>query len=339
MSRSWSRSRRELTLLAVALLAAACGGHGQPRVVGHYLVYSRNYDTVRGPSIVLARVDGSSVHTIAHGQDAVLSPDGRWVAFDVDAYRGRGTIYKLFVVSTRGSEPRALARTDSWPVWSPSSDRIVTYKGIALVSIDLHGRVTVLDARSGGGDFAFSPDGRWVAYIWAPETSDTSDLYLVRTSGGDRRFVTHDAGSPVWGKDWIAFVSRGGVWRIRPDGTGRHLVLPGPRQPNPYNIVGYFPVAWTPDEKTLLGQIATPHAWDVGIRIDVVTGRFSHVLGYPISLSRDGRFALVEGGRPTGGPNSSGRLPPEKIWALPFGHRGRPRVLARGVVCCPSWNR
>src|SRR5205085_2193920 len=41
MSRSWSRSRRELTLLAVALLAAACGGHGQPRVVGHYLVYSR----------------------------------------------------------------------------------------------------------------------------------------------------------------------------------------------------------------------------------------------------------------------------------------------------------
>ena len=161
----------------------------------------------------------------------------------------------------------------------------------------------------------------------------------MRTSGGDRRFVTHDAGSPVWGKDWIAFVSRGGVWRIRPDGTGRHLVLPGPRQPNPYNIVGYFPVAWTPDEKTLLGQIATPHAWDVGIRIDVVTGGFSHVLGYPISLSRDGRFALVEGGRPTGGPNSSGRLPPEKIWALPFGHRGRPRVLARGDVCCPSWNR
>ena len=72
--------------------------------------------------------------------------------------------------------------------------------------------------------------------------------------------------------------------------------------------------------------------------IDVATGQFSHVHGYPVSLSRDGRFALVFGGRPTGGPGG-GRLPPEKISALPFGHRGLPRLLARGDVCCPSWNR
>ena len=130
----------------------------------------------------------------------------------------------------------------------------------------------------------------------------------------------------------------GSIWRIRPDGTGLERVLRAPRQPDPYNIVGYFPVAWGPANKTLLGQIATPHAWDVGIRIDVATGRLRRVHGYPVGLSHDGRFALAFGGRPTGGPGS-GRLPPEWIAALPFRRAGPAHVLARGDVCCPSWNR
>ena len=112
-------------------------------------------------------------------------PPGR----DVDVGTGRGSIYKLFIVPTRGGKPRPLARTDSWPVWSPSSDRIATFKGDDLVLIDLHGHLTVVDPRPGIGDWAFSPDGRWVAYDWTPATSDTSALYVVRTSGGDRKSV------------------------------------------------------------------------------------------------------------------------------------------------------
>jgi Tol biopolymer transport system component len=123
--------------------------------MGHYLVYSRTL--APQPAIVLARVDGSGAHTLAHGQDPVLSPDGRWVAFDVDTYRGR---YDLFVVSTRGGKPHLLARTDSSPTWSPSSDRIVTFRGEALVSVDLHGHERVFDTSSGAGDWAFSPDAR-----------------------------------------------------------------------------------------------------------------------------------------------------------------------------------
>jgi hypothetical protein len=336
-SKSSHPSLRELTLVAVVLFLAACGGHAQPRVVGDYLVYSRGYDTIAGPSIVLAHADGSGAHTIAHGQDAVLSPDGRWVAFDVDVYRGRGSIYELFIVSTRGGKPRPLMRTDSFPVWSPSADRIVTYKGNALVSIDLHGHATVLDASVNGG-WSFSPDGRWVIYDTAPGEGDVSDLFVVRASGGDQRLVTRNAAGAVWGEHWIAFVRDGGIWRVRPNGSDLRLVLAGPPQPNRENIVGYSPVAWGPDDKTLLGQIGTPDAWDVGIRIDVATGRFTHVHGYPVSLSRDGRFALAFGGRETGGPDG-GLQPPEWIAALPFGHSGRRRVLALGNVCCPNWNR
>jgi WD40-like Beta Propeller Repeat len=334
VSSSSSRSRLELTLLAVVLLVAACGGHAQPRVVGHYLVYGAEYVTAGEPPIVLARPDGSGAHTIAHGEDAVLSPDGRWVAFDVDVPRPAGDIYKLFVVSTRGGKPRLLGLVQSGATWSPS-DRIWAFKRDDLVSIDLSGHVTVLDRDSATTGWSFSPDGRWVVF------SAGSGLTVMRTTGADRHTLTHgaDDGGAVWGTHWIAFGRAGGdIWRIRPDGTGLHRILAGPKQPGRYGIWGYAPIAWSPDEKTLLGLIATPHAWDVGIRIDVATGRFTYVHGYPVGLSRDGRFALAFGGRPTGGPDSGLGIP-EKIWALPFGHSGRRRVLARGDVCCPSWNR
>jgi hypothetical protein len=320
-------------LLAVVLVATACGGHALPSVAGHFLVYSRDYRRGGEPSVVLARSDGTRARTIARGQHAVLSPDGRWIAFD----RERGVHSELLIVSTRGGKPRPLTRIDSWPVWSPSSNRIVTYRGNALVSIDLHGHVTVLDAFANGG-WSFSPDGRWVVYDETPDTGDVSDLFVVRASGGDRRLVVRNAGSAVWGEHWIAFARDGGIWRVRPDGTDVGPVLRGPRRPGRNGVWGYYAVAWAPGDKALLGQIATPHAWDVGIRVDVATGWVTHVHGYPVGLSRDGRVALAFGGRPTGGPDG-GPQPPQWIAALPFGPGGRRRVLARGEVCCPSWNR
>jgi hypothetical protein len=88
----------------------------------------------------------------------------------------------------------------------------------------------------------------------------------------------------------------------------------------------------------LRGHVTVLDRGDVGIRVDVAIGRFTHVHGYPVGLSRDGSFALAFGGRATGGPDG-GPQPPEWIAALPFGHSGSRRLLARGDVCCPSWNR
>jgi hypothetical protein len=331
-----SPSRRELVLLVVVLAAAACGGHARPRVAGDYLSYTGAYGS-EAPSVVLAHADGTGAHRIAYGADPVVSPDGRWVAFDVCCERGG--VSKLFVVSTSGGKPRLLARTDSLPVWSPSSDRIATIEGNALVSVDLHGHVAVLDRRAdvGSGGRAFSPDGRFVVYNWSGASCE-SDLFVVRAAGGGRRRLTRGTdNSPVWGKHWIAFVREvpgcsgaAGVWRIRPDGTGLERVLPPPRHPGRNGIYGFYPVAWGPKEDALLAEIASPDAWDVAIRVDVATGRFRRVHGYPIDLSRDGRFALAVVG--PGGKRQT-------IVALPFGRRARPGVLAHGEVCCPSWNR
>jgi hypothetical protein len=337
-SSNLSTSSRELVvLLAVVLAAAACGGHARPPVTGHYLAYTGAYES-EAPSVVVAHGDGTGAHRIAHGTDPVVSPDGHWVAFDVCCERGG--VEKLFIVSTRGGKPRLLARTDSFPVWSPSSDRIATIKGNALVSLDLHGHVAVLDRRPdvGSGGWTFSPDGRFVVYNWGPGASCESDLFVVRAAGGGRHRLTRGTDtSPVWGNDWIAFgravpgcSGAAGIWRIRPDGTGLERVLPPPRHPGRNGIYGFSPVAWAPDEDALLADIASPDAWDVAIRVDVATGRFRRVHGYPVDLSRDGRFALVVVG--PGGMR-------QRIVALPFGRRARTRVLARGEVCCPSWNR
>jgi hypothetical protein len=321
--------------LAVVLLATSCGGHGHSRVVGHYLAYTGAHQSV-DPTVVLAHADGTGAHTIAHGADPTVSPDGRWVAFDV----GRGAVQKLFVVATSGGKARLLARTESLPLWSPSSDRIVTLDGSGLVSIDLDGHVTSLDTGPdvGSGGWSFSPDGRWVVYDGSHEGSCRSGLFVVRAAGGGRHLLTRGAdGSPVWGERWIAFARQApgcggpaGLWRVRPDGTGLARVLRWPRHPERNGIYGFYPVASAPGDGTLLANIASPDAWDVAIRVSAAARRYTRLPGYAVDLSRDGRFALVEvlpGGRR------------QKILALPFARRARARVLARGEVCCPSWNR
>jgi len=65
------------------------------------------------------------------------------------------------------------------------------------------------------------------------------------------------------------------------------------------------------------------------IRVDVDTGGFRKLSGYALDLSRDGDVALVDSGGSEG---------PQELAAVAIAD-GRRRVLARGDVAFPSWNR
>ena len=65
------------------------------------------------------------------------------------------------------------------------------------------------------------------------------------------------------------------------------------------------------------------------IDVDVATGTYRRLSGYALDLSRDGLFALVQSG---------GVEPPQTIASVRLAD-GRRRVLARGDVAFPSWNR
>jgi hypothetical protein len=161
-----------IRVLAVLLVAAAvttsCGHERtQPRG-GRFLVYTRHLSSSR-QAVWIAHLDGTHARLLVRrGVFGALSPDGRWVAYNrclaspERCQRGNAP-FALFLIATSGGRPRLLARSMSYPSWSPRSDRIVALRKNALVSLDLNGNMRVLEPHPGAG-WSFSPDGRWVVY-------------------------------------------------------------------------------------------------------------------------------------------------------------------------------
>ena len=346
----WSRPRRvgTLILLLAALLVAAavatsCGRERTQPTGGRFLAYTWHLNSSR-QALWIARVDGTHARLLVRqGIFGALSPDGRWVAYNKClASRERcqtgNAPFALFLIASSGGTPRLLARSTSYPSWSPQSDRLVALRKNTLVSLDLDGNLRVLEQSPATAGWSFSPDGNWIVYAKARQhTKCASDLFIVRASGGEKRRVTHGRDIfPVWGRHWIAF-SRyprtcgyaRRIWRIHPDGSDAQPVTGAP--PPGLSRGGYYgfdPIEWTPDERELLAGLASEWGAEA-IRVDVGTGAFRKLSGYALDLSRDGRVALVDSGS-SEGPQTIAAV------ALADGHR---RVLAHGDVAFPSWNR
>jgi hypothetical protein len=290
-----------------------------------------------------SRLDRPDELLVRGGLFGALSPDGRWVAYDGclaarERCRTGDAPFALFLVGTSGGRPRLLARATSYPSWSPRSDRIVALRRNRLVSLDLDGHVRTLEESPALAGWSFSPDGNWVVYAKArQQTTCASDLFVVSARGGEERRLTRGRDVfPVWGRRWIAFsryprscAYARRIWRIRTNGTGAEPITapPSPRlSRNGY--YGLDPVEWAPGERVLLAGLASEWGPEA-IRVDVATGTFRKLSGYALDLSRDGRLALVDSGGSEG---------PQEVAEVAMAD-GRRRLLARGDVAFPSWNR
>jgi hypothetical protein len=336
------KSCTALVLLAAAL-SAACGADRAEPTGGRFLVYTRNLNSTR-QAVWIARVDGSDARLLVRqGSFGALSPDGRWVAYNRCLVSGEKCLtgnapFALFLIATSGGKSRLIARSTSYPSWSPHSDRIVALRKGALVSLDLAGDVRVLEQDPALAGWSVSPDGRSVVYAKARQhTKCASDLFVVHTTGGDARRITRGRDIlPIWGPHSIAFsrypkscAYARRIWRVHPDGSGLQQVTETPPKSSRLGMYyGFDPIGWTPKEQTLLAGLATEWGAEA-IRVDAATGAYRKLSGYAVSLSRDGRTALVQSG---------GVEPPQTISAVRIAD-GRRRVLARGDVAFPSWNR
>jgi Tol biopolymer transport system component len=330
-------------VVIAAAMASACGADKAQPSGGKFLVYTRHLNG-DAQALWIARLDGTHPRLLVrHGLFGAVSPDGRWVAFSKcmgsrERCETGNAPFALFLIATSGGKGRLLAHSITYPSWSPRSDRIIGLRKNVLVSIDLDGKIKQLEKSPAIGGWSFSPDGKWLVYAEARQhTKCASDLFVVPVAGGGERRITRGRDIfPIWGPHSIAFsrypkscAYARRIWRVQPDGSGMQQVSATPPKSSRLGMYyGFDPIGWTPNERTLLAGLATEWGAEA-IRVDVATGTYRRLSGYALDLSRDGLFALVQSG---------GVEPPQTIASVRLAD-GRRRVLARGDVAFPSWNR
>ncbi len=157
--------------------------------------------------------------------DPAWSPDGTQIAFS-GTRGGAGSSRfdsDIFVMKADGSRIRRFAGTpndDGHPDWSPDGSSIAFHSGyrprsksssdppprgtILVASVDDE-NITRLTSSYGGGQPAWSPDGRWIAYSrFSPGSSSGSggwayaDLWTVRPGGSEREHIGHRQYNAFW---------------------------------------------------------------------------------------------------------------------------------------------
>jgi serine/threonine protein kinase/Tol biopolymer transport system component len=185
-------------------------------------------------SVWMAKADGSDVHPLYPDWAGISSdccgnwaPDGKY--FFIESQRGGGD--DIFVREERlpfwKKQPREPTRLTAGPMYFgnpvPSKDG----KKLFVVGVQPRGEAARYDAKSGelvpflggisAGEFDFSPNGRWIAYVSYPD----SLLWRCNMEGSDKVQLSYppmQAALPHWSPDskTIAFSvsSPGKPWKI-----------------------------------------------------------------------------------------------------------------------------
>jgi Tol biopolymer transport system component len=235
-----------------------------------------------------------------------LSPDGSQIVY-VAAWVN-GYISEIRVVPALGGTPRAVARDGVAPLWSPDGSRI----GYIVSPLLAHsgkfefwtvrpdgsdGRRAFVDSTSeigfSGYAFAWSPDGRSVAWLRNFEHAAYNEIVIHELATGRERLLTHDRkkiSALVWTpQDAMIFSSnRGGafnLWMTRVGG-GKEVQLTRGGGPDVAGSV-------SSDGRTLLYVIKQPLAsvgwWNVETGEHGRVTREEEPLALPMAPSPDGQ--------------------------------------------------
>ena len=118
-----------------------------------------------------------------YSESPVWSPDGRRIAFR--SYRAGFTRWQLFVMNADGSDPRLLMGNVYFFAYAPNGAAIAALQESNLVVIAPNGsqrRIVARGVQDGYSEFAWSPDGRLLAYRRV--VGGQPRLFVVPASGG-----------------------------------------------------------------------------------------------------------------------------------------------------------
>lgn len=148
--------------------------------------------------------------------DVAWSPDSRKLAFISE----RDGNQEVYILDVQTKELKRLTKTpdaaESNPKWSPTGNYVAFVRGpfgqeLSFVDVNTGEEKSVAKGPF-IGEFAWSPDGRWICFNKRDSANNVTDLYIVPWSGGEPVNVTKAPlwnGTIVWTKDGKNIVFRG----------------------------------------------------------------------------------------------------------------------------------
>lgn len=239
-------TKRTFFTLAAAAAIGACGDSPGPRQA----VVTKKLPVKQMDRIIYA-VDGDLYAVGGDGRGRARltntpdlqesggrwSPDGRRIAY----LRSDGGIH---LMNADGTGSRRIHEGDG-PMeglaWSPDGRTLAfsteAADGFELTALDVQtGEARPLRRIGGGwiGSPDWSPDGKRIAVAVDGAEGGEMDIHVMRADGSELERVTRmpaDEGSPRWSADGTRILfGRGGkgVYSVRPDGSGRRLLVEAP---------------------------------------------------------------------------------------------------------------
>jgi TolB protein len=176
------------------------------------------------------------------------SPDGSQLVF-ADLFGET-----MWIINADGTDRRVLTEgtLDRWPSWSPDGTRIAFIRDHYLHVMSIDGTAVKRLAGLGTSNYmpSWSPDGNRLTFhagggIFVIGADGTGLLRLTPNGNPDHGQRSMSGENPQWSPDgqWIAFTEiNGGVWLVRPDGTGLGRIFDTVTTPH---------VSWSPDSRNL----------------------------------------------------------------------------------------
>jgi hypothetical protein len=317
--------------LAAAAIAAA-GASGASGLPGSGSLRAAPAGTLTasavGPTIVIARGNGSGRRVLGTGFRSFVSPDGTVVAVTEFDEGPVGPINeRLEIFASAGGGPKRTLRISCWAVaWAPDSSKLACVDARRLVVITaVSGAATTVGRGLFGRQVSFSPDSRSLAYVqFANAKLVNGMLRVIDLASRKSRAIRAGARSPLWGPTAIAFSDGDQIAVVQPDGTGYRTLTRF--RPESQFVGGLTPVAWSADGRRLLGGQSGQDTWQA-YAIDPIRGGFRRIepLVGPYALTGDGRFVI-------GDTDIHANYPPEDVDVVrvPWGG-GKATVLLRNA--------